>query len=112
MRHTIIPRDQAAANLSISREVLIRYEARGLVRLVREGEVEGYDPAEIRRLWTIVSFQRDLGINLAGVETILRLRDRLEAVSLQMHRFSIDLRQALDDVEAVSDDAEDAADAP
>lgn len=112
MRHTIIPRDQAAANLSISTDVLIRYEARGLVRLVREGEVEGYEPGEIRRLWTIVSFQRDLGINLAGVETILRLRDRLEAVSLQMHRFSVDLREALDDEKAQADAEGEAADAP
>ena len=42
--------------------------------------MEGYGPAEIRRVWTIVSCQRDLGINLAGVEVVLRLRDHLEDV--------------------------------
>ena len=35
-------------------------------------------PAEIRRIWTIVSYQRDLGINLAGVEAILKLRDHMD----------------------------------
>ena len=47
----------------------------GLVQSVHDGSVHGYEPAQIRRLWTIVSFQRDLGINLAGVEVILQLFD-------------------------------------
>ena len=55
-----------------------------------QGGVEGYGPAEIRRLWTIVSFQRDLGINLAGVEAILKLRDHLADV----HRRLDDARRA------------------
>ena len=49
--------------------------------------LEGYGPAEIRRLWTVVSLHRDLGVNLAGVEAILRLRshvDRLQSCLLQI----------------------------
>ena len=61
---------------TVSTATLLRWEGRGLVRAVREGDVEGYGPVEIRRLWTILTFQRDLGINLAGIEVILRLRER------------------------------------
>ncbi|HMB05555.1 MAG TPA: MerR family transcriptional regulator, partial [Isosphaeraceae bacterium] len=74
MSQPITPRDQVAEHFAVPVRVLIRYEACGLVRPVRQGVVEGYGPAEIRRLWTILSFQRDLGINLAGVEAILKLR--------------------------------------
>ena len=72
MARPIIPRDHVARELSVSPRVLVRYESLGLVRVVRDGETEGYEPAQIRRLWTIVSYQRDLGVNLAGVEVILR----------------------------------------
>ena len=49
----------------------------GLVQIAHEGSVEGYEPAQVRRLWSIVTYQRDLGINLAGVEVILHLVDHL-----------------------------------
>jgi MerR family transcriptional regulator/heat shock protein HspR len=93
MSSTIIPRDQAAEHLAVPVRVLIRYETRGLVQPVRQGSVEGYGPAEIRRLWTILSFQRDLGINLAGVEAILKLRDELAEVHRHLDRLAGDLRE-------------------
>ena len=68
--------------------MLVRYESLGLVRAVHEGAVEGYEPAQIRRLWTIVSFQRDLGINLAGVEVILRLSDHLSEVHSRVNHLA------------------------
>ena len=77
MTRPIIPRDQVARELAVSPRVLVRYEAWGWSGSVQDGAEVGYEPAQIRRLWTIVSFQRDLGINLAGVEVILQLRDRL-----------------------------------
>ena len=85
MTRPIIPRDQVAHELSVSPGVLVRYEALGLVHSVQAGAVVGYEPTEIRRIWTIVSFQRDLGINLAGVEVILQLRDRLSEVHHRVH---------------------------
>src|SRR4051812_38971026 len=80
MSEPIIPRDEVARRLAVPARLLVRYEARGLVRAVKEGPVEGYAPAEVRRLWSIVSYQRDLGINLAGVEALLKLREQLADV--------------------------------
>jgi MerR family transcriptional regulator, heat shock protein HspR len=96
MTRRIIPRDQVAHELSVSPGVLVRYEALGLVRAVPVGAEVGYEPAQIRRLWTIVSFQRDLGINMAGIEVILRLHDRLFEVHRQVHDLAEQLREVID----------------
>jgi MerR family transcriptional regulator/heat shock protein HspR len=96
MNVRVIPRDLVAQRLAISLRVLDRYEKLGLVRSVHDGSMEGYEPAQIRRLWTIVSFQRDLGINLAGVEVILQLIDQMSQVHLRAHHMAEEIRQLLD----------------
>jgi MerR family transcriptional regulator/heat shock protein HspR len=96
MTEQIIPRDKVARELAVSTKVLARYESLGFVRAVHEGSVEGYQPGEIRRLWRIVTFQRDLGINLAGVEVILRLVDHLTEVHRRVGNLADELRALLD----------------
>jgi len=103
MSRRIIPRDLAARELAISPQVLVRYETLGLVQAVQEGSLEGYEPAQVRRLWTIVSFQRDLGINLAGVEVILRLFDHLSEVNRRVNHLADELRDLLDVDESSSE---------
>lgn len=102
MNPTIYNREQVARQLSVAPAVLQRYELRGLVRLVREGDIEGYGPAEVRRAWTIVSCQQDLGINLAGVEAVLKLRDHLAEIHRHLESLAVRLREALDDDEQAS----------
>ncbi len=96
MKMGVIPRDLVAQQLAVSLRALDRYESLGLVESVHDGSVEGYEPAQIRRLWTIVSFQRDLGINLAGVEVILQLFDHFSRVHLRVHHMTEELRELLD----------------
>src|SRR5262245_6524330 len=108
MTRRIIPRDEVARELSISPGVLVRYEALGLIRVAHEGSEAGYEPAQIRRLWTIVTFQRDLGINIAGVEVVLRLLDRLAEVHRRVADLSEQLREVAgrDDSPSVPDSDE------
>jgi MerR family transcriptional regulator/heat shock protein HspR len=80
MNRPIISRDDVSSKLAIPPQVLARYERLGLVRVTHEGSLEGYEPSQVRRLWTITSFQRDLGVNLAGVEVILRLYDQMAEI--------------------------------
>ena len=103
MGRPILSREEVAKNLAVSPATLIRFEQRGLVSVVREGDQEGYGPAEIRRIWTIVTFRRDLGINLAGVEVILRLRDRMETLHAHLSDLARDLHATLDEAEAGRD---------
>src|SRR4051812_3558269 len=92
----IFPRELVAERLAVSPRVLVRFEARGLVQPVRSGAVEGYGPAEIRRIWTVLSLQRDLGINLAGIEAILRLRAQLDEVHAHLRDLAQRLREGLE----------------
>ena len=105
MTRRIIPRDLAARQLAVSTKVLARYESLGLVHATHEGSEEGYEPAQIRRLWSIVTYQRDLGINLAGVEVILQLVDHLAEVHHRVYHLAEELRGLLDEDEpsAVAD---------
>lgn len=97
MNEPIISRETVAQGLSISPQALVRYEELGLVQCIREGDVLGYKPAEVRRIWSIVSYQRDLGVNLAGVEVILQLRDRMSRLHHHFAGMADELRQLLDD---------------
>jgi MerR family transcriptional regulator/heat shock protein HspR len=96
MSRRIIPRDLAARQLAVSTSALARYESLGLVQAIQEGSEEGYEPAQVRRLWSIVTYQRDLGINLAGVEVILRLRDQLVEVHRRLGGLADELRAAME----------------
>jgi MerR family transcriptional regulator/heat shock protein HspR len=104
MEPSLISRDEVAERFSVPPRLLLCYEARGLVRSVRQGDIEGYDPAEVRRIWTVLSCQLDLGINLAGVEAVLKLRDRLADVHRRLDEVSLELQQALE--RAVHDDCD------
>jgi MerR family transcriptional regulator, heat shock protein HspR len=97
MTRRIIPREIVARELSVSIKVLARYESMGLVRAVHDGPLDGYEPAQICRLWSIVSYQRDMGINLAGVEVILQLVDQLSQVRRRVNDLAQEFRTLLDE---------------
>lgn len=64
-------------------QTLLTYERRGLIGrevvILEDGrEAATYNDRDRRRIRTICSLTRDLGINLAGIEVILYLLDRLE----------------------------------
>ncbi len=96
MTQPIVPRDLVARQLAVSPRMLVRYERLGLVHVTQEGQVEGYEPAQVRRLWTIMSFQRDLGINLAGVEVILGLCDRMSELHNRLGGLASEIREILE----------------
>jgi MerR family transcriptional regulator, heat shock protein HspR len=64
-------------------QTLLRYERRGLigreVLILEDGrEAVTYNDRDLRRIRTICSLTRELGVNLAGIEVIFQLLDRLE----------------------------------
>ena len=99
--NTIIPRERVAQVFAVSIRRLRLYEAHGLIHSVRDVDAEGYEPAEMRRIWSIVSLQRDLGVNLAGVEAILHMREQFDELTTRVHHLAEELRSL---AEAESDD--------
>ena len=60
-------------------QTLRMYEREGLLRPARtEGRTRLYDADTIERLEIILTLTRDLGVNLAGVEVILHMKERME----------------------------------
>ena len=72
---------QAAESLDVSVDDVQAYIAEGLVAAdTGAGGEPVLSRATMRRLWSVVTLHRDLGINLAGVSAVLRLREQYEQV--------------------------------
>ena len=75
-------------------QTLRLYERQGLLQPARSaGNTRLYDQAAIRRLEAILTLTRDLGVNLAGVEVILGLREQLERAQAELERVADELRR-------------------
>lgn len=65
--------------LSIHPQTLRQYEKEGLIEPGRtDGKMRLYSQKDIDKIKTILRLTRDLGVNLAGVDIILRLKDKLD----------------------------------
>lgn len=70
-----------ARRYGIHPQTLRLYEREGLIRPARtEGNTRLYGPDTLERLELILTLTRDLGVNLAGVEVILNMKERMEAM--------------------------------
>jgi MerR family transcriptional regulator/heat shock protein HspR len=82
-----------AERYGIHPQTLRLYEREGLIKPTRSaGNTRLYDEEAIRRLEIILTLTRDLGVNLAGVEVILNMRERMEQMQSEMDRL-IDMIQ-------------------
>ena len=69
-------------------QTLRLYEREGLLKPSRsDGNTRLYTDEDLERLEVILHLTRDLGVNLAGVEIILNMRARMEAMQQQMEEF-------------------------
>ena len=77
-----------AEQYQIHPQTLRLYEREGLLRPSRsDGNTRLYTPEDLERLEVILKLTRDLGVNLAGVEIILNMREKMEAMQRQMEEF-------------------------
>jgi MerR family transcriptional regulator/heat shock protein HspR len=87
-----------AERFGIHPQTLRLYEREGLLRPVRtEGNTRLYESDTIDRLEIILTLTRDLGVNLAGVEVILHMKEKIERMQGDVHHLLSVLRE---DVEA------------
>ena len=74
------------------------YERQGLIRPARSaGNTRLYDELAIQRLEAILTLTRDLGVNLAGVEVILKLREEMDRLQGELDRLVEEVRRELAD---------------
>ena len=89
----------AADLVGMHPQTLRMYEAKGLVRPGRTpGGTRLYSDADVERLRLIHRLTTELGLNLAGVDHVLRLQDELNKARARMERLERDLRAELAEV--------------
>jgi len=83
----------AADLVGMHPQTLRLYEAKGLVRPARTpGGTRLYSEVDLERLRLIQRLTTDFGLNLAGVEQVLRLQDEISGLRSRMERLERELR--------------------
>ncbi|BDC51634.1 hypothetical protein F183_A39490 [Bryobacterales bacterium F-183] len=77
-----------AEQYGVHPQTLRLYEREGLLKPSRsEGNTRLYTDDDLERLEVILKLTRDLGVNLAGVEIILNMREKMDAMQQQIEQF-------------------------
>ncbi len=85
-----------AEQYDIHPQTLRLYEREGLLKPSRsEGNTRLYTDSDLERLEVILHLTRDLGVNLAGVEIILNMRERMGEMQAQIQEFIASLNREL-----------------
>ncbi|HLM94356.1 MAG TPA: helix-turn-helix transcriptional regulator [Gaiellaceae bacterium] len=89
----------AAELVGMHPQTLRIYESKGLVRPRRTpGNTRLYSEADLERLRLIQRLTTELGLNLAGVETVIRLEDELAKARARLDRLERELRREIRNV--------------
>lgn len=85
-----------AERFDIHPQTLRLYEREGLITPPRSaGNTRLYDDRTLERLETILTLTRDLGVNLAGVEVILNMREQMEKMQIEADRLLAFVKQEM-----------------
>jgi MerR family transcriptional regulator/heat shock protein HspR len=101
----IVPKQRAKAAYMISAvaekygvhpQTLRMYEREGLLKPSRsDGNTRLYTDDDLVRLEVVLELTRELGVNLAGVEIILNMREKMAAMQAQIEQFVASLNVEL-----------------
>lgn len=77
---------QVAESHDVHQQTLRQYERLGLLTPSRtRGNTRLYADADLERLELILNLTRELGVNLAGVEIVLNMREKMEETQRQVN---------------------------
>ena len=87
-----------AERYAIHPQTLRLYEREGLLKPTRSaGNTRLYDEEAIRRLEIILTLTRDLGVNLAGVEVILNMKEQMDRMHIEVERLIDHVKQSAEE---------------
>jgi len=85
-----------AEQYGVHPQTLRLYEREGLLKPSRsEGNTRLYTAEDVERLEVILHLTRDLGVNLAGVDIILNMREKMGQMQSQIQEFIATLNREL-----------------
>jgi MerR family transcriptional regulator, heat shock protein HspR len=89
----------AAELVGMHPQTLRIYESKGLVTPQRTaGNTRLYSEADLERLRLINRLTSELGLNLAGVEHVIRLEEQIRRMQRTMERLEREMREAISEV--------------
>ena len=81
-----------ASMLNIHPQTLRQYERDGLIKPSRtQGRMRLYSQRDIDRMKMILRLTRDLGVNIAGIDIILRLKEQMEEMEQEIEMLKQEL---------------------
>jgi MerR family transcriptional regulator/heat shock protein HspR len=85
-----------AEMLRLHPQTLRMYEKKGLIRPSRtEGRTRMYSSEDVEEIARVIRLTRDLGVNLAGIEIILKMRRRMLDMQHQLEDLTSHVRSGL-----------------
>jgi len=94
-----------AQRFDIHPQTLRLYEREGLLIPTRtKGNTRVYTDRDLERLEFILVLSREMGVNLAGIEIILNMRNKMEIMQEQFSRFIDELKKEFADKEHLLDE--------
>lgn len=84
-----------ATMLDIHPQTLRQYEREGLVEPSRtQGRMRLYSQRDIERMKLILRLTRQMGVNLAGVDLVLQLKEQIDEMQEEMDLLREELRKS------------------
>ena len=84
----------AARKVGVRIQTLRYYERVGVIKPTRSrGNTRLYSEADVERLQRVRRLTEDLGINLAGVEVVLRMAERMAEMQRQIEEMEQEIRR-------------------
>ncbi|WP_448584070.1 heat shock protein transcriptional repressor HspR [Thermocrinis sp.] len=72
---------------NIHPQTLRLYEKEGLIKPYRsKGRTRYYTEEDLKRLELVLTLSRDLGVNLAGIEIIIKMKEQMEEMERQIQK--------------------------
>jgi len=85
-----------AEMLKLHPQTLRMYEKKGLIRPSRtEGRTRMYSSEDVEEIARVIRLTRDLGVNLAGIEIILKMRRRMLDMQHQLEDLTSHVRSGM-----------------
>ena len=85
-----------AESYQIHPQTLRLYERLGLLMPSRsDGNTRLYSEDDLQRLEVILTLTRELGVNLAGVDVILNMREKMEQLQKQVEEMVVFVREQI-----------------
>ena len=78
--------------LDIHPQTLRQHERENLITPSRsDGRIRLYSQRDIEKIKTILRLTRELGVNLAGVDVVMRLKDKMEMMEQELSEMRLEL---------------------